>query len=299
MINTHAADANSPDQNAIPFRKMHGLGNDFVVIDARRHALRLETPALARIADRRLGIGCDQLIVLERSAHADATMRIFNPDGGEVGACGNATRCIGQLLANENGTMEATIETRAGLLHARLDKAFVAVDMGLPLLEWSRIPLAGASQDTTRVTLDVSAIDPRLPGWFSAVNMGNPHALFFVEDVDRFDLPRIGPELESHPMFPEKANISLVAPDGPNAFRVRVWERAAGITLACGTAACAVAVAAARLGLATGDIRITLPGGTLSIGRDAAGRVIMTGPVATSFSGVIDPSLIALSEAAE
>ncbi|OYU48109.1 MAG: diaminopimelate epimerase [Rhizobiales bacterium PAR1] len=278
---------------AIPFRKMHGLGNDFVVIDARRVVLDLPQPALARIADRRFGIGCDQLIVLEPSAKADATMRIFNPDGGEVGACGNATRCIGRLLAEEKGADKAVIETRAGLLHASLRNALVTVDMGLPELGWSRIPLAGTEADTSRVALDVSSIDARLPGWFSAVNMGNPHGIFFVEDNAAFDLAAIGPKLETHPIFPEKANISLVSADGPNAFKVRVWERAAGITLACGTAACAVAVAAARLGLASGEIRITLPGGSLVIDRDATGRVIMTGPVATSFIGTIAPSLLA------
>lgn len=299
MIDARAPGANPTATAPVPFRKMHGLGNDFVVIDARKTPLDLATPALARIADRRFGIGCDQLIVLERSANADATMRIFNPDGGEVGACGNATRCIGQLLAHEKGTDEAVIETRAGLLRARMSDALVAVDMGLPALGWHEIPLAGAGTDTARVPLDVSAIDARLPGWFSAVNMGNPHGVFFVEDGAGFDLERIGPLLETHPIFPEKANISLATKTGGNAFAVRVWERAAGITLACGTAACAVAVAAARLGLAAGEIRITLPGGTITINRDAGGRVIMTGPVATSFTGTIDPSLLALPEAAE
>lgn len=299
MINARASSANPSSAAAIPFRKMHGLGNDFVVIDARSAPLNLATPALARIADRRFGIGCDQLIVLEPSTRADATMRIFNPDGGEVGACGNATRCIGQLLAREKGANEAVIETRAGLLYARLTDTLIAVDMGLPALGWREIPLAGTGTDTTRIPLDVSAIDPRLPGWFSAVNMGNPHGIFFVEDGASFDLDRIGPRLEAHPIFPEKANISLATKTGENAFHVRVWERAAGITLACGTAACAVAVAAARLGLATGQIRITLPGGTITIDRDANGRVIMTGPVATSFTGVIDPSLLAFTEAAE
>lgn len=282
-----------PAFDAIPFRKMHGLGNDFVVIDARQVAIRLTTPQLARIADRRLGIGCDQLILLEASTKADARMRIFNPDGGEVEACGNATRCIGRLLADEAATDSAVIETVAGLLRAERQGDLVSVDMGLPELGWSAIPLTGHGDNTARVALDTAAIDPRLPGWFSAVNMGNPHAIFFVTDADAFDLDRIGPMLEKHPIFPEKANISLASAAGENTFRVRVWERAAGITLACGTAACAVAVATERLGLASGNIGIVLPGGNLSIARDMRHHVIMTGPVATSFTGTIDPSLLA------
>lgn len=279
--------------SGIPFRKMHGLGNDFVVIDARGHVYPLGAKEFARIADRRFGIGCDQLILLENAGDADATMRIFNPDGGEVGACGNATRCIGALLAIEKGANRATIRTRAGLLRAELADDLVAVDMGLPDLDWEKIPLAGPAADTAKVPLDVTAIDPALPGWFSAVSMGNPHAIFFVKDATAHDLGAIGPRLETHPIFPEKANISLAEKTGSNHFRVRVWERAAGATLACGTAACAVAVAAARLGLAGGEVRVSLPGGDLVIGRTSEGRVIMRGPVATSFSGVIDPSLLA------
>lgn len=292
MLATLEKNANPAGSAAIPFRKMHGLGNDFVVIDARHGALGLAPNALARIADRRLGIGCDQLIILEASTRADAFMRIYNPDGGEVGACGNATRCIGWLLADEKRTTAATIETRAGLLLADVIGEKVAVDMGLPSLGWSEIPLGGTGADTARVTIDVADIAPGLPGWFSAVNMGNPHAVFFVEDADAFDLAIIGPKLETHALFPEKANISLVQKTGANAFQVRVWERAAGATLACGTAACAVAVAAARLGLASGEIAIKLPGGTLVISRGDSGRVIMTGPIATSFSGMIDPSFL-------
>jgi diaminopimelate epimerase len=288
-----------PPKSGVVFRKMHGLGNDFVVIDMRERPVALNARHYARIADRRLGIGCDQLIVLEPAGDADARMRIFNPDGGEVGACGNATRCIGQLLAREKNGVTATIRTKAGLLHARLEEGLVAVDMGLPALEWSRIPLAGKGEDTARVALDVSAIDPRLPGWFSAVNMGNPHAIFFVGDAGSIDLDPVGPRLETHPVFPEKANISLVTQTGANAFTVRVWERAAGATLACGTAACAVAVAAERLGLAQGEIRIRLPGGELMISRSPGGHVIMRGPVATSFAGAIDPSLLDLPEATE
>lgn len=278
----------------LPFRKMHGLGNDFVVIDARGQALSFSPAQLERIADRRFGIGCDQLIVLEKSAVADAFMRIFNPDASEVSACGNATRCIGALLAQEKGTASARIETRAGLLLAEVNAdGTITVDMGMPRLGWHEIPLAGSGEDTARVPFAAApAIDSRLTGWFSAVNMGNPHAIFFVEDVETLDLPAFGGRIEADALFPEKANISLAQQIAPNAFRVRVWERAAGITLACGTAACAVAVAAVRLGLASGDIRITLPGGTLSIARDATGRVLMTGPVATAFTGMLDPSLL-------
>jgi diaminopimelate epimerase len=296
-----------PPAAAIPFRKMHGLGNDFVVIDARVTSYRFSPAMLARIADRRFGIGCDQLIVLEPSMKADAFMRIFNPDASEVGACGNATRCIGALLAQEKNVTEARIETQAGVLIATLNPdGMVTVDMGMPRLGWSEIPLSsgekGAGTDTLQNTLqdtsrvpfpEAQALSHHLPDWFSAVNMGNPHAIFFVRDVDSLALDHLGPPLETDPIFPEKANISIVQQTGPQAFKVRVWERAAGITLACGTAACAVAVAAARLGLASGTITITLPGGSLNIARDAHGHVMMTGPVATGFTGVIDPSLLA------
>lgn len=279
----------------IPFRKMHGLGNDFVVIDARSASLSFTPAELERIADRRFGIGCDQLIVLEPSTRADAFMRIFNPDASEVGACGNATRCIGALLADEKGSENASIETRAGVLLAQLiPGGTVTVDMGAPRLGWDEIPLSGAGEDTARVPfLEAQRISHRLPDWFSAVNMGNPHAIFFVEAVDALDLAAFGQRIETDEIFPEKANISLVEKTGENAFKVRVWERAAGITLACGTAACAVAVAAERLGLAQGIITIDLPGGRLSIARDARGHVMMTGPVATAFAGTIDASLLA------
>lgn len=278
---------------SLPFRKMQGLGNDFVVIDARKRPLALTQPQLARIADRRFGVGCDQLILLEDTPQAHVRMRIFNPDGGEVGACGNATRCIAALVHAEEGQDPVRIETRAGILVGQVLGAEVAVDMGLPLLGWGEIPLAGSGPDTLRVPFDGAAVDPRLPGWFSAVNMGNPHGIFLVDDADALPLGTIGPRLETDPMFPEKANISLVSAEGPNRFRVRVWERAAGITLACGTAACAVAVAVWRLGLVDGAVSIRLPGGTLRIDRDARGHVIMTGPAATSFTGSLDGAWLA------
>jgi diaminopimelate epimerase len=294
-----ARDPSPAPVTPIPFRKMHGLGNDFVVIDARGHAFPASPALLGRIADRRLGVGCDQLILLEPSDRADARMRIFNPDGGEVGACGNATRCVAWLLAAEAGRAQAAIETRAGLLRATLAEDVVTVDMGAPRLGWAEIPLAGAGADTARVAVDAAGIDPALPGWFSAVNMGNPHAVFFVEDCEAFELARIGPALEAHPLFPEKANVSLASRAGPDAFRVRVWERAAGATLACGTAACAVAVAAWRLGFVPeGAVRVLLPGGALTIARGGDDSVLMTGPVATSFTGTLDPALLTLPEAA-
>lgn len=291
MLAARSAPVSASD-GPLAFRKMHGLGNDFVVIDARKQAISFTQPQLERIADRRFGIGCDQLIILEPSTRADALMRIFNPDGGEVGACGNATRCIGWLLAKEKGTQESAIETAAGLLHATLRDGDVTVDMGKPSLDWAAIPLLGAAGDTARVNLDASAIDSALPGWFSAVNMGNPHAIFFVNDPYAFDLPRIGPLLETHPIFPQKANISLVSIVDRRHLIQRVWERAAGITLACGTAACAAAVATLRLGLCEGEIASSLPGGTLHLAQDARGHVMMTGPIALSFVGQIDPALL-------
>jgi diaminopimelate epimerase len=281
-----------------PFLKMHGLGNDFVVIDARKAPLSLTKAQIERLADRRFGIGCDQLILIEASTIADARMRIFNPDGDEVGACGNATRCIAWLLSEELGRLDITIETLAGFLKARRLGDEIAVDMGVPKLDWPSIPLQGspdeAANDTARVAFEAGAIDPALPNWFSAVNMGNPHAVFFVDDVMGFDLLRIGPLLENHPLFPQKANISLVEVAGRHMLTQRVWERGAGITLACGTAACAASVAARRLGFCEGEIAITLPGGTLYLDESASRHVIMRGPVASSFSGVINPALMAV-----
>lgn len=277
----------------IDFVKMHGLGNDFVVIDARTRPLEL-TPAETRlIADRRFGVGCDQLIVLGPSARADAFMRIYNPDSSEVAACGNATRCIGQRLLAETGAARATIETHAGLLTATRSPAGVTVDMGPARLNPEEIPLSLAGVDTARVPIDVSALNAGLPGHFSAVGMGNPHAIFFVEDVNAHDFERTGPILERHPLFPERANISLVALAGKNHLIQRVWERGAGLTLACGSGACAAAVAAHRAGLTGREVTVTLPGGDLHIAWLDNGHVLMTGGVARAFSGTFDPSVLA------
>lgn len=273
--------------SALSFIKMHGLGNDFVVFDARREPPRLDTAAVRRIADRRLGVGCDQLIVIEPSSKADAFMRIYNADGGEVGACGNATRCVAHLLMGESGAEAATIETVAGLLRAgaRNDGA-VEVDMGPARLDWREIPLAEA-RDTLHLGIGAGALQDPV-----GVNVGNPHAVFFVGDAEAVALADLGPGLEHHPLFPERANIEAATVIAPDRIRLRVWERGAGITQACGTGACATLVAAARRGLTGRSATVILDGGALDIAWADDNHVLMSGPVATSFTGTLDPSLL-------
>ena len=276
--------------NAHEFVKMHGLGNDFVVLDARRSGLLLTADAVRAIADRRRGVGCDQLIVVEppRGDNSTAWMTIYNPDGSESGACGNATRCVAWLLMGETGADRVVIETRAGLLKAetRGDK-MVAVDMGPARLDWRDIPLAEA-RDTLHLGIGLGPLSDPV-----GVSMGNPHAVFFVPDVADVNLPSVGSGLEHHPLFPERANIEIVQVLGPEKLRMRVWERGAGITQACGTGACASLVAAARRGLTTRKAEVVLDGGSLFIEWLADGHVLMTGPVALAFRGSLDPSLMA------
>jgi diaminopimelate epimerase len=271
-----------------PFLKMHGLGNDFVVLDARQLPLALTPARVAAIADRRTGVGCDQLVVIEptRGGDADVWMSIHNADGSEVAACGNASRCVAWLLMEESGRAEAVIETRGGLLDAqRRGPLSVAVDMGPARLDWRDIPLA-RPLDTLHLGISAGPLaDP------VGVGMGNPHAVFFVADVDAIDLAALGPELEHHPLFPERANIEIAQVLAPGRIRMRVWERGAGITSACGTGACATLVAAARRGLAGRKGGIELDGGTLAIEWLADDHVLMTGPVALSFSGRLDAGL--------
>ncbi len=277
---------------AIPFRKMNGLGNDFLVFDARTGSPRLTPEEIARLGDRTTGIGFDQMITIENSpAGVDAFMRIDNADGGEVSACGNATRCIGWLLMREKGAATATIETRAGLLFASDagEPEMVTVDMGLPRLKWDEIPLAEPFADTRAIELQIGPIDAPILHSPSCVSMGNPHAIFFVDDVEAYDLERIGPMLENHPIFPERANISLAHVTSPESLTLKVWERGAGITRACGTGACAAAVAAHRTRRTGRRVHVTLPGGVLLIDwRESDGHVMMTGPIETEFEGVID-----------
>jgi diaminopimelate epimerase len=264
------------------FTKMHGLGNDFVVIDARRDPLALD-PAMARlVADRRRGVGCDQLIVLEPPADpaADVFMRIYNPDASEAGACGNATRCIADTLMREAGRDRAVVQTIAGLLPAeRVAGGLVKVDMGPARLGWRDVPLA-RDCDTLHVEAGAGALrDP------ACCSMGNPHATFFVADADAIDLPALGPRIERHPAFPERVNAGVVQVLARDRLRFRVWERGAGITEACGSGACAAIVNAARRGLCDRRATVVLDGGELGMEWREDGHVTMTGPVATSFTG--------------
>jgi diaminopimelate epimerase len=277
----------------IPFRKMNGLGNDFVVLDAREAPIPLDPDQARAIADRRTGIGCDQLITLEPSKAADLFMRIRNADGGEVDACGNATRCIADLVMAETGGTRVTVETNAGILDCiRAGDHRVTVDIGPPKLEWHEIPIA-ERMDTRVIELQIGPIDAPVLHSPSVVNVGNPHCFFWVDDVEAHDLSKIGPLLEHHPIFPERANISLAHVTSPTSITLKVWERGAGLTRACGTAACAVVVAAARRKLTGRKVTVTLPGGDLEIEwRESDGHVLMTGPVAYEFDGVLDPALL-------
>lgn len=278
---------------SIPFRKMNGLGNDFVVLDARPRAFALSPDAVRAIADRKEGIGCDQIIALEPSRKADVFMRIWNADGGEVAACGNAARCVAALVAAERGEPSVSIETESGVLGAAVNEdGSVTIDMGAPRFAWDQIPLAEPFHDTRRIELQVGPIDDPVLHTPSVVNVGNPHCLFFVEDVEAHDLARFGPMLENHPLFPERANISLVQVLGPEHLKLRTWERGAGLTRACGTAACAAGVAAARRELTGRKVRVSLPGGDLLIEwRESDDHILMTGPYALDFEGTLPAAL--------
>ncbi len=271
------------------FLKMHGLGNDFVVVDARGEPFAPDDRVARHIADRHTGIGCDQLIVIEkpRNGRADAFMRIHNADGGEVAACGNATRCVAQLLMTESGLDHVSIETAAGRLEAaRADRGRIAVDMGPARTEWRDIPLARA-MDTERLPIELGPLKEPV-----AVSMGNPHMVFFVDDADAVDLATLGPVLEHNALFPERANVGVATVLAPDRVRLRVWERGAGLTRACGSGACAAIVAAHRRGLSGRRAAVALDGGELSIEWLPNGHVTMTGPAAIAFTGIMDGALL-------
>ena len=264
----------------VSFIKMHGLGNDFVVLDAREQPLPAMTSSLARaLADRQTGIGCDQLILLEPSDAADVRMRIFNHDGGEVEACGNASRAVGLLLGQS-----ARIETLGGLLQVDPAQGGVAVDMGEPRFEWNQIPLA-YPMDTHHMPVAWEVL-----GNPTAVNVGNPHVVFFVDNNQAVELDRLGPDIEHDPLFPERINVNVATVESRQRIRLRVWERGAGETRACGTGACATAIGAIRRGLVDRTVTVVLPGGELDIEWTEAGRIRMTGPATESFRGTFESS---------
>lgn len=264
-----------------PFYKMHGAGNDFIVVDARGGELPLSAARIAALADRHTGIGCDQFITLEPPGKgADVFMRIHNPDGGEAGACGNATRCIAALLKTETGRCQLTVQTISGYLNTESAGDVITVDMGPPGLAWQDVPLAEPA-DTLALPID---------GTPAACSMGNPHATLFVPEAELAPVSVLGPLLEHHPIFPERANIGFAQVMAPDLIRLRVWERGAGLTRACGSGACAALVNAHRRGLAARHATLLLDGGDLTITWREDGHVLMTGPAVTSFTGSVDLS---------
>jgi len=271
------------------FIKMHGLGNDFVIVDARREPFAPGVAVRRRIADRRFGVGCDQLVILETGRNgAELSLRFYNPDGGEAQACGNGTRCAASLVMAETGADSLKIATLGGLLLAEAaGHGLIAVDMGAAKTAWRDIPLA-REMDTLHLDLNAGPLsDPVGTG------MGNPHATFFVEDLSAIDMAELGPKLERDALFPERANIGVAQVTGADRLRLRVWERGAGLTLACGSGACAATVSAARRGLTGRAVTLDLDGGTLQVTWREDNRVVMTGPVAAAYSGTLDASLLA------
>lgn len=266
----------------LPFLKMHGAGNDFVIIDVRTTPHDVTDEQVRWIADRHKGVGFDQLVFIEPSHNADCFMRIYNPDASRSATCGNATRCVADLLLKESGNTQVTIETLAGILNAHASGSLITVNMGKPKLDWQDIPLREEC-DTLHLNIGIGDLhDP------VGVSMGNPHAVFFVDNMHAIQLETLGPLLEHHELFPERANINVAHVIDRTSITLRVWERGAGETLACGSGACATLVAAKRRNLIHGNSAlITLKGGQLHITQEASGHVMMTGDAIHSFSGVL------------
>jgi diaminopimelate epimerase len=275
---------------SIPFRKMNGLGNEIVVVDLRRRR-EVIGPEQARAVGRTRSSHFDQMMVLDdpRTPGTEAYVRIFNADGSPAEACGNGMRCVGWVVAGETGRKALKFETAAGLVDVRVaDIGRITVDMGRPRFGWRDIPLGRPADDTTAIALQVGPAGRPLLRSPSVVNVGNPHAVFWVDDVEAYDLGRIGPQLERNPIFPERANISLAHVTSPVTIALRTWERGAGLTRACGSAACAAVVCAARKGLTGRQATVTLPGGQLAIEWRADDRILMTGPAEVEHEGVLD-----------
>jgi diaminopimelate epimerase len=268
-----------------PFRKMQGLGNDFVVFDARQRATPMDAAKARAIADRHFGVGCDTLVLITPGdAEADASLRFFNADGGEVESCGNATRCVARLLMDERGLARVKLSSRGGMLVCSdAGKGLVTVDVGVPKLEWNEIPLTEAV-DTNKFSLALEGGD--IPA--AAVLMGNPHCILFVADAAKAPVTQLGPKIEHHPLFPNRINVEFAQIIDRSHIRMRVWERGVGVTMACGTGACATVVAAARRGLTERKAEVQLDGGLLMIEWREDGHVLMTGPATLSFLGEID-----------
>lgn len=271
-MNLMRTDQNTP----LPFMKMHGLGNDFVVIDERDTGPLVDAELAIAIADRHRGVGFDQLATLSNRADSDVHLTFWNSDGSQSAACGNATRCIARHIMDQTGKTELTITTDRGTLYARdAGDGLTSVNMGQPQLLWHEIPLA-REMDTLELPID---------GAPTATGMGNPHCTFFVEDAESVDICAFGPTIEHHPLYPQRTNVQVASVVGPDHLRMRVWERGAGLTLASGSSSCATAVAAARRGLTGRKVRIDLDGGTLHVDWREDG-VWMTGPTAHVFDGV-------------
>ena len=267
---------------------MNGNGNDFVIIDNRTQNFAPTPEQISWICYRRFGIGCDQLILLSESKNADIFMTVYNADGSQSGACGNATRCVGHLIMGSKKA-KASIETKSGILYAsRAENDEVTVNMGEPILEWSKIPLAKE--------VDIMALPIELGPLVSptAVGMGNPHMIFFVESVNRFKLRHYGQHLEHHELFPERANVSAVQIINRQHLKMKIWERGVGKTLSCGTAACAALVAANLHELADSKAIVEQPGGKLTIEWKDGGNILMTGKVSEAFSGEFEPQEFSL-----
>jgi diaminopimelate epimerase len=269
----------------MPFLKMHGLGNDFVVFDARKRAFALDGAQVRAIANRRTGIGCDQLIVIRRgTGGADAIMEIRNADGSEVEQCGNATRCVARLLMDESGKNRVRIDTLGGTLLCSDADGAVTVDWGAARTMWDEVPLAQPA-DTNMFELNVDGARHVA----SAVSVGNPHVVLFVDDAEAAPVTTLGPRIETHPMFPAKTNVEFVSVESGERLRMRVWERGVGVTEACGSGACAVAVAAFRRGLTGRKVEVVLDGGTLTLElREGDDHILMTGPSTLSFKGEVE-----------
>lgn len=284
-MSTAAAPSRAPLPRELPFRKMHGIGNDFVVLDARVRALDLPQTAARLLADRRWGVGCDEILIIEPPRNGgDIFMGVRNADGSVAEQCGNGVRCVADLVMKEMGRAQLIIETLGGPVTAkRANGGLIAIDMGPAKTAWRDIPLA-EDRDTLHLKIAEGPLSDPV-----GVSMGNPHMVFVVPDAEAVDLKTLGPKLERHPLYPERTNVEVIEVQSPNHLRMRVWERGSGITQACGTGACASAVAAIRRGLTERKLTVTLDGGDLQIEWREDGHVIMTGPVAYVFDGVWTP----------